>query len=153
MRNKAGNHARIESFLLLYCCLLLTACSQSASETRLLERVDALEQAIQNKQNDTAIDILSEQFRTGRNETRKDAQRLLLFHAMRNQSISIVRSNTRAELDPLYQDQASVSFNALVTGGDGGLLPARGNSYRVESGWIFVDGDWYLERLDWQPLL
>lgn len=143
---------RLPTLLSIILSLLLAACSQEPALEPLLERVAALQQAIENRQTDTAIDILSDDFVTGKGQNRKDAQRLLLFHTMRHRSITVLRSQTDAEFDAGYRDRAIVRFNAIVTGGQG-WLPEQGRSYRVESRWQFKDGDWYLAELDWEPLL
>jgi len=143
---------RLSTLLLLSLSLLLAACSREPALEPLLERVEALQHAIENRQTDTAIDMLSDDFVTGKGQNRKDAQRLLLFHTMRHQSITILRTQTDAEFDAGYRDRAIVRFNAIVTGGKG-WLPEQGRSYRVESRWQFSGGDWYLAELDWEPLL
>lgn len=138
------------------CALLLVAllpgCSQEPAIEQLLARVDALEQAVEDKQVNTAMDMLSEDFTTGKGQNRKDAHRLLLFHTMRHQNISVIRSQTDASFDSAYADQALVRFNVILTGGEG-LLPEQGRSYAVESRWRFEDGDWFLNSLQWESLL
>lgn len=138
--------------LLVALCGCLVACSENPDETRLLQRLDALETALQEKQADTALDLLTDRFSTGRGETRDDIRRLLLLHFFRNRNIGVVRSQTEVTLDEADSGQASIRFHALVTGGEG-LLPDRGRQFRVESHWLFEEGDWYLDRLEWQPLL
>lgn len=130
---------------------LLSACSQTPELESLLARVDALEQAVEERQVNTAMAMLSEDFTTSKGWDRKEAHRLLLFYTMRHQHITLIRTHTDASLDSAYADQAVVSFNIIMTGGEG-LLPQQGRSYRVESRWRF-DGDWYLNSLQWEPLL
>ena len=137
---------------LLLVLVALAGCSREPATEQLLERVAALEAAIENHQNETAMAMLDSGFSTGKGQDRKEAQRLLLFHAMRHQQIRIVRSQTEASLDPAYRDQGEVSFNVLLTGGQG-WLPEQGRSLHVESRWIFRDGEWYLSYLQWEPLL
>ena len=131
---------------------VVLGCSQEPAIEQLLARVDALEQAVEGKQVNTAMDMLSEDFTTGKGQNRKDAHRLLLFHTMRHQNISVIRSQTEASFDSAYADQALVHFNVILTGGEG-LLPEQGRSYAVESRWRFENGDWYLNSLQWEPLL
>lgn len=138
--------------LLVVLCGLLAACSKNPDEARLLQRLDALETALQEKQADAVLDLLTDRFTTGRGETRDDVKRLLLLHFFRNRNIGVVRSQTDVTLDEADPVQASIRFHALVTGGEG-LLPERGRQFRVESHWLFEKGDWYLDRLEWQPLL
>lgn len=143
---------RMLTWMLLTLALLLAGCSREPAVEQLLERADALETAIEDKQNNTAMAMLSEDFTTGNGQNRQDAQRLLLMYAMRHQKISVVRSQIEASLDSAYADQAQITFVAIVTGGEG-WLPERGRSYRVDSRWTFIEGEWYLNTLRWEPLL
>ena len=142
----------VKRLFLIVLLLGTSSCHKSPALDQLLQRVDALEQAIETRHNDDAIDILSDDFKAGNGQNRKDARRMLLFYSLRNANIHILRTNTEAELDPTYQNQASVTCQVLVPGGQG-LLPERGRSFRISSRWVFQDGDWYLDRLDWKPLL
>jgi len=142
----------LNRLILILLVTLLSGCSQKPEVEQLLARVEALEAAIENHQNDTAMAMLSEDFTTAKGQNRKEAQRMLLFHAMRHETIHIIRSQTEASLDAAYADQGEVHFNAIVTGGQG-WLPEQGRSFRVESHWTFDDGEWYLNYLGWEPLL
>ncbi|MFZ5600936.1 MAG: hypothetical protein ACOY7J_00660 [Pseudomonadota bacterium] len=126
--------------LLVVLCGLMAACSKNPDEARLLQRLDALETALQEKQADAVLDLLTDRFTTGRGETRDDVKRLLLLHFFRNRNIGVVRSQTDVTLDEADPVQASIHFHALVTGGEG-LLPERGRQFRVESHWLFEKGD------------
>lgn len=132
--------------------LLITACSKEPAIEQLLARVDALEEAVEGRQVDTAMEMLTEDFSTAKGQNRKDAHRLLLFHTLRHQNISVIRSQTEVTPDTAYADQALVRFNVILTGGEG-LLPEQGRSYTVESRWIFDGSDWYLSSLQWESLL
>ncbi len=143
---------RTHTIVLLIVLHLLAGCSQEPAVEQLLQRVEALEQAVEERKVDTAMDMLSDDFSTRKGQNRKDAHRLLLFHTLKHQTISVIRSQTEASLDPAYANQAQVRFNAIVTGGQG-LLPEQGRSYAVDSRWTFDDGEWYLNSLDWEPLL
>lgn len=138
--------------LLSILLLSLPGCSQEPAIEHLLQRVDALEQAIEARQVDTAMTMLSADFSTGKGQDRKDAHRLLLLHTLRHQTLNVIRTQTEASLDSSYADQARVRFNALVTGGQG-LLPEQGRSYAVDSRWTFEGGQWYLNHLSWETLL
>lgn len=141
-----------KSLILFAFVVLLGGCHKPPAIEQLLQRVDALEQAVENKKIDTAIAMLTDDFTTDHNESRKDAKRLLLFYSLRHEQIHILRTHTDAEQDPVYPDRANVAFSVVVTGGHG-LIPDQGRSYQVSSRWVYEDGDWYLNRLEWKPLL
>jgi hypothetical protein len=136
--------------LLALLCGWLTACSENPDEARLLERLNTLETALQDKKSDAVLDLLTDNFTTGEGQTPVDVKRLLLAHFLRNQNIGVMRTGTEVSLDDSYRDQATARFQALVTGGEG-LLPERGRQFQVESRWLFQNGDWYLDRLEWKP--
>ncbi|HVL00438.1 MAG TPA: hypothetical protein VM553_11535 [Dongiaceae bacterium] len=137
--------------LMVLLCSWLAACSENPDQARLLERLDTLEIALQDKKPDAVLDLLTDNFSTGQGQTRDDVKRLLLVNFLRNQTIGVIRTGTEVAMDDSYRDQASAHFQALVTGGEG-LLPERGRQFRVESRWLFQDGDWFLDRLEWKPL-
>lgn len=76
-----------------------------------------------------------------------EARRLLTAVFFRHRQISVVVTNIQVTPDTVRDDLASASFNALVTGGQGGLLLERAELYRVHSEWQ-LDGDWKLLRID-----
>ena len=75
-------------------------------------------------------------------ETRKEAMRMLMAIFYRHKSISVTLTNIEVTPDGMNRDRATATFNALATGGDGGLLPSSAQLYRVESDWLLSDGEW-----------
>ena len=51
------------------------------------------------------------------------------------------------------EDAATARFDAVATGGSGGLLPDNGQVYRVETGWRRVGGEWKLVNASWRARL
>src|SRR5690606_12032944 len=78
---------------------------------------------------------------------RRAVQRTLMAIFYRHRDISVTLTNIQVTPDPVNRSRASATFNALTTGGDGGLLPSSGELYRVESEWQLVDDEWKLLKL------
>ena len=78
---------------------------------------------------------------------KEEARRLLMAVFYRHRDIGVVVTNIQVTPDAIRDDRASASFNALVTGGQGGLLPERAQLYRIHSEWQ-LDDDWQLIALE-----
>lgn len=79
---------------------------------------------------------------------RDDARRMLMAVFLRHQKISVILTNIQVTPDSVRLDRASARFNALVTGGSGGLLPQRAELYRMRSEWQLDGSDWKLIEMD-----
>lgn len=73
-------------------------------------------------------------------------RRIMAAAFFRHRNISVVLTNIQVTPDNIRDDLASAQFNALVTGGSGGILPDQAQLYRIESQWR-NDGDWKLISL------
>lgn len=73
-------------------------------------------------------------------------RRIMTATFFRHRNISVVLTNIQVTPDDIRDDLASANFNALVTGGSGGILPDRAQLYRIESQWR-NDGEWQLVSL------
>jgi hypothetical protein len=78
---------------------------------------------------------------------KEQAGRMLTATFFRHKNISVVLTNIEVTPDSIRDDRASARFNALVTGGSGGMLPDRAQLYRISSEWQLAD-DWQLIALE-----
>ncbi len=131
--------------------LLVSACGEPpAAEQGIRAALEDMATALEQRDSGVIGNHLDEQFQSNGGHgisNRKDAMRLLLAVFYRHQSISVTLTNIEVTPDGMNRDRASASFNALTTGGDGGLLPASAQLYRVESDWQLSDGEWRMTRL------
>lgn len=139
------------AYLALLCLqLLLTGCSQTPTEEAIRTEIEELAAAIEARQSAAVAsrlheDFISEGAHGGMD--RRTAQRTLMAIFYRHKNISVTLTNIQVTPDPVNRSRANATFNALTTGGDGGLLPSSGELYRVESEWQLVDDEWKLLKL------
>ncbi len=132
--------------------LLLAACAErSDDETRLRERLDSMEQAIEEGRVGDFMDAVAEDFTSARGDLNRAGLGLLLRRErLARQSISVQRSNLQIELHD--SGRATLAFHALATGGSG-WLPSEGRVWAIETGWRLDGDEWMLVSADWRPIL
>lgn len=132
--------------------LLLGGCGEPpAAEQGVRTALENMASALEQRDSGVIGDHLDENFHSSGQghgiSNRKDAMRMLLAVFYRHQSISVTLTNIEVTPDGMNRDRASATFNALTTGGDGGLLPATAQLYRVESDWQLSDGEWRMTAM------
>lgn len=127
-------------------CMLLAGCAKAPAEQRLRERIAAMEAAVEQRDTDAFMEGIAVNFVGEQGVDRQGLRRVLALQMLRNAEISAVLGPLEIALT---DDQARVGFEVLVTGGAGGLLPERGQSVRVDSGWRDSDDGWQVVTADW----
>ena len=129
--------------------LLVVACSKAPAEQRLRERIAAMEAAVEARDAGGFMDGVAPNF-IGESGTDQRALRALLAaQMMRNAQIGAVLGPLDIAIDGV---QARVSFQLVLTGGAGGLLPERARAWRVDSGWRDGDDGWQVVTAEWRPV-
>ena len=120
-------------------------------ESRLRERLDAMETALEAGEIRSVMAGVAEDFTSTRSGLDRRALELLLRRErLARESITIQRSQIEVEIHD--GGRATLRFHALATGGSG-WLPDEGRLWAFETGWRLDDGDWKLVRADWTPLI
>lgn len=140
-------HRPIVSVLFLLIALWLTGCSKTPDEQLIREAIDEIETAVQDRQTQPVIQRLAEGFRGPQDMNVRQVRQLMAAHYFRNRNINVVLAGMRIQINGI---DASVNFNAVVTGGVG-TLPDQLQYYDVETVWRKIDGDWRIIRADWSP--
>lgn len=141
---------RRRTFLLLLLPAGLAACSRSSAEERLRERIKAMQQALQEQKTKPFMAGVSEDFVGSGGLDHAAVRGLLRLQFLRNARIGV----TLGPLDVTLQgEEAQVAFTAVLTGGDGGLLPARAGTWQVRSGWRDGKEGWQVLQASWEPVL
>lgn len=143
---------RIAAYILLLSAqlLLLGGCGKApppGAEAAISQHIEEMAEGIRNRRSGDVHTHLAEDFQLDQGNqsmTRDDARRMMTAIFMRHRNISVNLTNIRVELDSGSSSRASARFNALVTGGSGGILPDTAQLYRVESDWQLIDGEWML---------
>jgi hypothetical protein len=128
--------------------LLLTGCSSpDPAEQGVADALSRISDAVEAKDSKAVMAEIDEDFvlrRTGQEDLNHFLAGRTLRHMLdRYRDINVVISGLDVTQDPLRNDLAHVRFNTLVTGGQGGLVPERGELYRIDSQWRY-DGQWRL---------
>ena len=126
--------------------LLLAACSRPAPEQRLRQTVAGMQEAVEQGRPKDFMAGVATDFIGNDGLDRDGLQQLLRAQLLLNAKVGI-RSGPLAVT--LRQDTATVEFSVLLTGGDGRLLPERGQLQQVHSSWRERDGRWQLYRASW----
>ena len=140
------------TFLLLVASFLgaVAGCARTAPEQALRETMSGLQAAIEARDADAVHELLADDFIGPEGLDREGARRLAHGMFLRYRGVGA----TIGPLEIRLQDQhATVRFDAVVTGGSGGLLPESGQAYDVETGWRMEDGEWRLVNAQWRQKL
>lgn len=147
---RAGGTLFSCAILVLLGCLALVGCSGPPAEQRLRETIDAMERAGVERKPGDFMEHVADDFVGNGGIDRAAMHNLLRAQLLRNASIGV----TRGPLDiQLQENQATVKFKLILTGGSGGLLPERAQGYDITSGWRDVDGEWQLFLVEWDEAL
>ena len=127
----------------------LSACREQPPEQALRNTIAAMETAAEAHDTDALFEPIAEDFAGSEGMDRQAFRRYVTFMGMRSKSVGV-------QLGPLdvklYDQRATVSFTAALSGGEG-LLPSRVQVYDVDTGWRLDDGDWKLISAKWKPQL
>ena len=128
---------------------LLAGCSEVPAETALRQQLQAIQEGIEEKQPGDVVELIAEEFATAKGQDKRWIQRTLTLQMLRKEKINILLSQINVSIhDP---KNASATFNAVVTGGQG-LIPDEGAIYRVTTNWRIYDNEWQLIYAEWDKL-
>ncbi len=134
---------------LLVLALVLPGCRKEPPEQALRNTIAAMEAAAEQHDNDALFESIAEDFSGSEGMDRQAFRRYVTFTGMRSKSVGV-------QLGPLdvklYDQRATVTFTAAISGGEG-LLPDRVQVYDLDTGWRLDDGEWKLISAKWQPQL
>lgn len=130
--------------------LVLAGCTRTPPEQALRDTMSQLQAAIEARDAAAVHVLLADDFIGPEGLDRNGARRLAQGMFLRYRGVGA----TIGPLEIVLQDQhAQVRFDAVVTGGSGGLLPESGQAYDVETGWRMEDGEWRLVNAQWRQKL
>ncbi len=127
---------------------LLQACSKPPDETQIRTAIDAMAQAVQDKDRSAFVEHLSPEFKAGNGMDQNGLGRLMLFEFQRNKKIGVYVVDTDVQVDGLW---ANAVLHVAVTGASD-WLPERARYYRVSTRWHKRDGQWRVRRARWESV-
>lgn len=135
-------HTRFCAWLVwLLVASALASCQRATPEQRLREAVQTLQESIERRDAGSMQDLLAEDFVGPDGIDRSGARRLAQTMYLRHRNIAVALGPMEIDLQPGH---ATVAFNAVLTGGSGGLLPESGRLYNVRTGWRLEGDEWRL---------
>lgn len=146
IRSKPGRATAYTLIALL--TLWLSGCGQpEPTEDAITRAIKEMAEALEQRQASPIVDRLHDELAISESihgELGKEQTgRMLTATFFRHREISVVLTNIQVTADSIREDRAGATFNALVAGGSGGILPDRAQLYRISSEWQY-DGDWKL---------
>lgn len=131
--------------------LLVTACSKKLTvEQQVIATLRNMEYAAEEGQHLDFMTYIADSFSAQQGSLdRREFHRFMIFQINQHRRL-------QAQFFPIFVNEtgeknATAHFKILVTGG-AGLLPDSGQLFEVETEWVQEDGDWLLNRADWEPV-
>lgn len=138
--------------MLALACILMAAtnaCSRVPVEEAVRKQLGVLQSAIDAHDAGAVHDLLTDDFVGNDGIDRRGARQLAVAMFLQHREVG-------ARLGPVTvkvrsDTEATATFNVLVTGSGGGLLPESGQVFQVDTGWRLIDGEWKLLNASWTP--
>jgi hypothetical protein len=149
----SGTKARFRWFLfasMVLWILVFSGCSRDPEEQRLREAIDAMQAAVLERRAADFMERVAEDFVGAQGIDRAALHNLLRAQMLRNASIGATIGPLEIRLQG---ERAQVDFDAVLTGGAGGILPERAQAYAITTGWRLEDDEWRLFLAEWEPRL
>ena len=135
-------------FLIILNSLALFSCGQESDIAALNNRLDELEDIVEQHEKNKINDFFSKDFTTARYSNKAKFLLFIRYQLRRNKNISIVIVDKDAIKNNAVFD---VTFRVLLVGSNS-FLPERGQMYSVASRWKKEDGRWVISRLRWEKI-
>ncbi len=142
-----GSRERILGTLLLLLLAMMAGCVRSDPEQALRAQLEDMEMALQALQPNRFLEHVSEDFAGNGGMDRAALQQFLRLQMLGNSRIGITTGPKEVTLHG--GDAATVTFEAVVTGGNGRWLPDGINRVGLVTGWRHRDGRWQVQHAEW----
>lgn len=138
--------------ILVFCLLTLPALSctmETGPEDAIRANIDAIQQAVEDKDTGEVLDFVTEQFLGNGRIDKRGLRGLMLAYYLRHKKINVVVTRMDIEVNPYDPYSAKMQGTVVLTGTDH-LLPENGRLVNVSGEWQKYGDDWQLARLDWE---
>ena len=123
--------------------------SELSLEQQIVATLESMEAQVEAGERRAFMGSVATDFRGQGGELNHDQLNGLLLYQLRRYQ-RVHAQLLAVSVQPAGLDEASASFQVLLTGGDG-LLPENGQLYQVSSLWRFHDDKWLLQSAQWEP--
>jgi len=141
---------RVAAALLAMAVSVLPACGRAPAETRLRQQVEAMQDAVSQRDPRGFMQGVAADFQGNGGMDRDALHNLLRVQVLANASIGVVSGPLDVQVSG---DTARVRFQAALTGGSGRFVPDRAQAYEIDSGWREEDGEWRVYYAKWEAKL
>ncbi|SFV26538.1 hypothetical protein SAMN05428990_0360 [Pseudoxanthomonas sp. YR558] len=124
----------------------VAGCSSETPEAQLRQRFDAMQQAVEEKRVGDFMDGVSEEFTGSGGMDRAALHNLIRARTFANASVGATTGPLEVRVDG---DNATASFDVLLTGSSGRLLPEQARTYDVTTAWRREEGEWRIYHAQW----
>jgi hypothetical protein len=147
-RHQAGRRL----LLALPAAALLVACARSNPERELRDTVAKMARAIEAREPGDFLDHLADDFtRNSGAFGKQEAKRVLAGVLLRNEKIAVTAVVTSVVIGGERDgERAQATLRVVATGGSGGLLPERGQTWEFDSAWRRERGQWKVFNAEWR---
>jgi hypothetical protein len=127
----------------------IAGCSRPSDEEQIRASLAAMQEAVELAKPSDFMQYVADDF-TGHGG---EVDRLSLHNLLRAQVLTNARIGvTLTSIDVNLQgNRATVTIDAVLTGGNGRWIPEHGSIRRIESGWRKTDGKWLCINAQWDP--
>ena len=130
--------------------LALLGCGQPDDPQAALDAtVQRLQDALEAKDTDAALDLLDAKFRAQDDLDREWARKTMALMFLRYQQVQVIAVTRSSRVDAAGGQTGRTEAQVLVTGAQG-LIPERAAPYAVQLEWWREGGDWKLRDLRWE---
>jgi len=129
--------------------LLLSACDKTPDEEKIQNNIQAIQNAVENKELMGIGKYLHKDFLANRSMDSKQLKQMLFVQGKRHSNISIVIVSQETTIDPVYIEKAETTLSVVMAGSSGGL-PEDGSVRVVDLEWRKVGSDWQIIKANWE---
>lgn len=129
----------------------LAGCRQPPPEQAVRAQLQALQQAMDARDAGKIEDLLAEDFIGNDGMDRRAMRQLAAGSFLRYRDVAATLGPVNVALHG--ENDATATFNVLVAGSSGGLLPDSGQLYEVKTGWHRRSSEWRLRNAQWRQKL
>ncbi|MFP4207677.1 MAG: hypothetical protein ACLFSC_03395 [Wenzhouxiangella sp.] len=143
--------ARLGAGWLMLAAVVLSGCSRAPVEEQIRARLEDMVAAVAEGNVRAFLAPVADDFAGDTWQIDRRGARLLLMRELRAHQQLRVRL-LDIEVEPVSEERATASFQALLSGGSG-LIPEDAGWYRVQTGWRRNGSDWELITATWERVI
>lgn len=140
----------VATALLAMTVSILPACGRAPAETRLRQQIEAMQDAVSQRDPRGFMQGVATDFQGNGGMDRDALHNLLRGQVLAKANIGVVSGPLDVQVSG---DTARVRFQVALTGGSGRFVPDSAQAYEIDSGWREEDGEWRVYYAKWETKL